>query len=178
MDKKTVLQKAKLIELIIFDVDGILTDGGIYIDHNGNEGRRFNSLDGVGIMMAKIMNIEIAAITGSDCRSIRHRFKKLNINNIYDNKISKLESYIDLKNKLDLSDKKIAYLADDIIDIPIMKKVGLAATVKNAHENVFKYAHYTTEKQGGEGAVREFIDFILKSQKKYNLACNKLILKK
>ena len=170
--------KAKQIKLIITDIDGVLTDGGIYINDDGCEGRKFNSVDGVGILMCHRANLAVAAISGSGCRSIETRLKYLKVEHIYLAKISKLASYEDLKNKLSLTNTQIAYIGDDIIDIDILMRVGLAATVSNSSDVVKKYTHYETKKSSGNGAFREFAEFILHKQNKLEQTIDKFITKK
>jgi len=156
------------IQLIIFDVDGVLTDGGLYFTEDGAEFKRFNSLDGHGIKMLKDNGVEIAVITARDSKTVAYRMKNLGIAHFYQGQSDKVVAFSDLLQKLNLSADEVAYVGDDVIDLPVMTKVGFAIAVANAHDTVKQYANLITEKSGGHGAVREVCDFILKAQGKFD----------
>ncbi|CAB5497934.1 3-deoxy-D-manno-octulosonate 8-phosphate phosphatase (EC [Bathymodiolus thermophilus thioautotrophic gill symbiont] len=156
------------IQLIIFDVDGVLTDGGLYFTEDGAEFKRFNSLDGHGIKMLKDNGVEVAVITARDSKTVAYRMKNLGIAHFYQGQSDKVVAFSDLLQKLNLSADEVAYVGDDVIDLPVMTKVGFAIAVANAHDTVKQYANLITEKSGGHGAVREVCDFILKAQGKFD----------
>lgn len=156
------------IQLIIFDVDGVLTDGGLYFTEDGAEFKRFNSLDGHGIKMLKDNGVEVAVITARDSKTVAYRMKNLGIAHFYQGQSDKVVAFSDLLQKLNLSADEVAYVGDDVIDLPVMTKVGFAIAVANAHDTVKQYANLITEKSGGHGAVREVCDFILKAQCKFD----------
>ena len=162
--------KAKKIKLIIFDVDGVLTDGGIYFSDKGTEFKRFYSLDGHGIKMVKQFGIEPAVITARESDTVTHRMNNLQITHYYQGQQDKLVAFNDLLGKLSLSPDQACYMGDDVIDLPVMTRVGLPIAVANAHELVQKNALMVTQKIGGNGAVREICDFLLKSQNNYDTA--------
>src|SRR3989338_9802261 len=156
--KHTALEKAKKIKLFILDVDGILTDGKIYVLPDGESFVAFDVRDGVGIKNLQALGITIAIISGRNTKSVRHRLEQLDIRHIFlgvDNKLAALRL---LKNELQLSAENIAYMGDDLADIPPMENVGFAVTVPNAMDNVKKISHYCTQRFGGDGAVREICD--------------------
>ncbi len=159
---------ANKIQLIIFDVDGVLTDGGLYFTEDGAEFKRFNSLDGHGIKMLKDNGVEVAVITARDSKAVAYRMKNLGITHFYQGQSDKVVAFSDLLQKLNLSADEVAYVGDDVIDLPVMIKVGFAIAVANAHDTVKQYANLITEKSGGHGAVREVCDFILKAQGKFD----------
>ncbi len=162
--------RAKEIKLIIFDVDGVLTDGGLYFSDEGLEFKRFNSLDGLGIKLLKQNGVEPAIITARNSQNVAHRMKNLGIEHFYQGQDNKLVAFEDLLNKLSLSSNQVAYMGDDVIDLPVMKKIGLPIAVANAHELVKDNSCIVTDKNGGHGAVREACDFILKAQDNYDQA--------
>ena len=159
---------ANKIQLVIFDVDGVLTDGGLYFTEDGTELKRFNSLDGHGIKMLKDNGVEVAVITARDSKAVAYRMKNLGIAHLYQGQSDKVVAFSDLLKKLNLSADEVAYVGDDVIDLPVMTKVGFSIAVANAHDTVKQYANLITEKSGGHGAVREVCDFILKAQGKFD----------
>ena len=173
----TVKEKFQRIKLLICDVDGVLTDGKLIYMTNGEEAKNFSVLDGVGFHMLNRLdlNIKTAWITGRECATTANRAKKLKIDKVYNGVIEKIKSYNDLKKEYNLEDDEICFIGDDIIDIPIFEKVGLAISVPNAPDYVIKHTHYTTTKAGGEGAVREIIDLIIESRGDFDGSINKLL---
>ncbi len=161
---------AKNIKLAIFDADGVLTDGGLYFADDGTEFRRFNSLDGLGIKLLKNNGIEPAVITARTSLAVKNRIKELGIKYLYQAQNDKLVVFNNLIKKLHLKKQQCAFVGDDITDLPIMTQVGLPIAVANAHDLVKENAYMTTKKTGGNGAVREVCDFILKAQGKFDSA--------
>ena len=163
-----MLEKIINIKLILLDVDGILCRGDItYID-NGFEIKTFNIYDGLGIKLAQMAGIKTGVITARKSYALKRRMKELKLDIVYQGNENKYEAYQKIKRKLNIDDKQICYLGDDLHDLPILYKVGFAVTVANAREEVKAVADYITENRGGEGAVREIIELILKKQKKYD----------
>ena len=161
------IERAKKIQLIIFDVDGVLTDGGIYIGDSGELFKSFNCRDGFGITAAQKLGLKTAIITGrvSSCTATRAR--ELKISAVKQGCMNKREAYKEIKSKFNLTDENIAYVADDIIDLPVFVQVGFRAAVGDADAEVKNFAHLITNNFGGHGAVREVLEFILKSQDKW-----------
>ena len=166
-DTKALAQK---IKLIIFDVDGVLTDGGLYFSNDGQEMKRFNSLDGHGIKILKENGLEPAVISARNSKSVEYRIKNLGIEYFYQGQSDKIIAFNELLKKLKVNADEVAYVGDDVIDLPVMTKVGFSIAVANAHELVKQHADLITEKSGGQGAVREVCDFILKVQDKFDNA--------
>ena len=159
---------AKKIKLLILDVDGVLTDGGIYFDDNGVEQKKFDSQDGLGIKLLQLSGIEVAVITARSTKSVSHRLKGLGVEHYYHGILDKSSALEKLIKKLSIDPSESAYVGDDVIDLPVMTRVALPIAVANAQESVKDHALMVTEKSGGNGAVREVCNFLLKSQDKYD----------
>lgn len=155
---------AKEIRLLILDVDGVLTDGGIVLDNEGNELKKFHVRDGHGIKLLIRHGVEVAIITGRFSRVVQRRAHELGIKELYQKCYDKVSAYEKLKTRLGLRDKEIAYMGDDIVDIPVMKRVGLPVAVADAQEDAKRYARLITDNRGGRGAVREVAEIILKAK--------------
>lgn len=156
--------RLKDIRLLLLDVDGVMTDGGIIYDGNGLETKVFNVKDGHGIKMLQRCGIEVGIITGRTSRVVDFRAKELGIEHVYQGALKKLESYDDVKMKTGLSDAQIAYVGDDVIDVPVMRRVAFAAAPADGLADARNAAHYVTSAAGGRGAVREVCDLILKGR--------------
>ncbi|MGB2696813.1 MAG: HAD-IIIA family hydrolase [Candidatus Zixiibacteriota bacterium] len=156
--------KFKKVKLLILDVDGVLTDNSLYISGNGEELKRFNVSDGMGIYLAKKSGIKIALISGRKSKATQLRAEELRIEDAVLDANEKLTPYRKIKNKLKIKDGEIAFVGDDLLDIPVLKKAGVPIVVRNSNHITKKYAAYVTQANGGEGAVREVIDLILESK--------------
>ncbi len=167
---KAVLQKAGKINLLICDVDGVMSDGLIYQGNNGEELKAFNVRDGYGIRCLLNSGIEVAIITGRESRLLENRCATLGITYLYQGQSNKLLAFGSLMNKLSLPPEQIAYIGDDLIDWPVMAQVGLSVAVADAHPAVLPRVDYVTHITGGHGAVREICDIILLAQDKFDAA--------
>jgi 3-deoxy-D-manno-octulosonate 8-phosphate phosphatase (KDO 8-P phosphatase) len=163
-----ILEKAAKIKLVIFDVDGVLTDGSLFIGDDGQEYKAFNSKDGHGIRMLQDGGVDVAIITGRVSNVVEHRVKDLGIKHVYQGKRQKLPAYEELVAKVNLSHDEIAYVGDDVVDLPVMTKVGLAICVQDGHPFVKKHAHWITERGGGKGAGRDVCEMLLDAKGKLN----------
>ncbi|MBT4838680.1 MAG: 3-deoxy-manno-octulosonate-8-phosphatase KdsC [Methylococcales bacterium] len=161
---KKIMEKASKIKMIIFDVDGVLTSGELFIGDDGQEYKAFNSLDGHGMKMLQNSGVEIAIITGRTSNVVKTRMKSLGITHLYEGQHDKRLGYKDLKEKVNLTDEEIAYVGDDVVDLPVMKYVGLSVAVNSAHPFVIKHADITVSKDGGRGAAREICELIMDAQ--------------
>ena len=159
-----VIEKAKKIRLAIFDVDGVLTDGTIYLTDGGEEIKAFNSRDGHGMKMLKASGVELAIITARESRSVKLRAENLNITLLYQGEKNKLKVFESLVTKLKLDMSSCAYVGDDLVDLPVMTRCGLSICVPSSPILVKKHAHYVTNSEGGQGAVREVCEMIMRSQ--------------
>ena len=158
------MNKYKKINLIITDVDGVLTDGSIYKGTDNMEFKKFSVFDGVGVAYARAADLKIAVISARYSPATEHRAKELGITDVYNGGLNKLHAYKDLKKKYTLSDDQIAYLGDDMVDIPVMEIVGLPIAVANATPEIIKLAKHITKVRGGDGAFREAVEWIIHKQ--------------
>lgn len=156
--------RAKLIRLMAFDVDGVMTDGGLYLSDSGEEFKRFNSLDGHGVKMLRASGVEVAIITGRTSRCVELRAKNLGIQHVYQGVERKLDAMVDLLDKLKLSRDAAAYMGDDVVDLCVMRHVGLAITVPESPQLVREHSDYVTQRSGGHGAVREACELLMSAQ--------------
>ena len=159
-----ILKKAAKIELLIFDIDGVLTDGHIYFSEHQEIFKAFHVHDGLGIKILQNHGIQTAIITGSQSPIVRLRANYLGISHVYQVTENKIAAYEHLVEKLGLTHEVIAYLGDDLPDLPLMQRVGLSIAVANAIPFVREHAHWTTTAHGGKGAAREVCDLILRGK--------------
>jgi 3-deoxy-D-manno-octulosonate 8-phosphate phosphatase (KDO 8-P phosphatase) len=164
ISEKELLEIAKNIKFLILDVDGVLTDGSIILDNEGNEFKSFHVRDGHGIKMLMRSGINIAIITGRDSSVVERRAQELGIKEVFQRCYDKRVAYRQLAEKYSLNDNEIGYVGDDIVDIPILKRCGFSVVVADADDEVKAVAMMITERRGGKGAVREVCDFILKAK--------------
>lgn len=155
---------AKHIRVLVLDCDGVLTDGGLYYDENGNFAKRFDVQDGLGIKVAQEAGIVVAVITGLNSPAVKKRVEDLGIDDYYAGFLDKLDSIDEIRRKYDCEWRNMAYLGDDWVDIKPMQRVGLPMAVANAQPEVIDLAKLVTKCEGGKGAVREAIRFILNAK--------------
>lgn len=158
------LNRAKSTRLIAFDVDGVMTDGGLYLSDSGGEFKRFNSLDGQGLKMLRASGVELAIITGRTSRCVELRAHNLGINYLYQGVNDKLDAMRKLLSQLHLPPAVAAFMGDDVVDLPVMRHVGLSFSVPEAPQAVRDRAHYVTMRSGGHGAVREVCELLMSVQ--------------
>jgi 3-deoxy-D-manno-octulosonate 8-phosphate phosphatase (KDO 8-P phosphatase) len=159
-----IYEKAAQIRLVIFDVDGVLTDGSLYLGDDGQEYKAFNSRDGHGMKLLQASGVQIGIITGRSSEVVRIRMRSLGIEHVYQGKLEKLPAYEELKSSMGLEPEQIAYVGDDVVDLPVMVRVGLAVAVQDAHPLVRQHAHWVTTAGGGRGAAREVCELLMDSQ--------------
>jgi len=149
------------IKLFIFDVDGVLSDGGIYLSDHGIESKRYNVRDGFGIVAARKMGFEVGILTGRSNRNVTLRMRELGIPHIVSGASNKAQGLAELCKLYDIAPEHVAYLGDDLIDLPAMTKVAYPMAVSDAEEAVKAHAKYITAKPGGHGAARDAINHVL-----------------
>ena len=159
-----VLSKAAQIQLVIFDVDGVLTDGRLYLGNDGNEYKAFHIRDGHGIRMLLDAGVEVAIISGRHAASVERRMTDLGILHAYLGVQDKLAAFNSLLVRLGLTAGQVAYVGDDLIDLPVMGRVGLAIAVRDADPFVQQHAHWQTPSRGGRGAAREVCELLLEAR--------------
>ena len=159
--------RIKKIRLVIFDVDGVLTDGRIVYDSSGKDLKFFDVTDGLGITLLSRAGIDTVIMTAKASRVIRHRAKSVGIKAVYQDCSDKLETFGEVQARFKVKPEEVCFIGDDLVDLPVLKRAGLAVSVPNAVDEVRAVAHYVTGKSGGRGAVREVCDMILKTQGKW-----------
>ncbi|MDR3056688.1 MAG: HAD-IIIA family hydrolase [Prevotella sp.] len=152
----------KKIELVLTDIDGVWTDGGMYYDQTGNEWKKFHTYDSAGVLFCHEIGIPVGIITGEETEIVKRRADKLKIDYLYQGVKDKLKVASTLCAKLNINLENVAYIGDDINDIELLKSVGYSACPDNAFPIIKELVHYVTERKGGEGAFREFVEFILR----------------
>ena len=155
-------RKVQAVRLLLLDVDGVLTDGGIVIDERGEEVTRFDVQDGHGIKLLQQAGIRVGLLTGRASRAVAVRAERLSIGMVYQNVADKLGGYEKVKAEAGLTDAEIAYVGDDMQDLPVIRRVAFAVAVKNAWGGLKAHADYVTTRRGGYGAVREVAELLLR----------------
>jgi 3-deoxy-D-manno-octulosonate 8-phosphate phosphatase (KDO 8-P phosphatase) len=159
-----ILARASQVRLVIFDVDGVLTDGRLFIGDDGQEYKAFNSKDGHGMRMLQDDGVEIGIITGRTSEVVNIRMASLGIRHVYQGRREKGPAYEELKRASGLSDEQVAYVGDDVVDLPVMRQVAFAIAVQDAHRLVKQHAHWITPSKGGRGAARDVCELILEAR--------------
>lgn len=157
--------RLKPITLLLLDVDGVLTDGGIYYTESGEEMKRFHTQDGHGLVKLQKAGVTVAIVTGRYSRLVERRAKELGISEIYQNVEDKAQAYSGIKARLGLADRQIAFVGDDEPDLRVLRQAGFSAAPADAAEVVRREVSYVCRRKGGEGAVREVVDLILKARR-------------
>lgn len=161
---KDIFEKAAQIRLVVFDVDGVLTDGSLYLGDDGQEYKAFHSRDGHGMKMLKHTGVQIAVITGRTSQVVVHRMANVGVEHVYQGHTDKLPAFEALLAKLGLAAQQTAFVGDDVVDLPAMRRAGLAIAVQDAHPLVKAHAHWQTPNRGGRGAARDVCELIMEAQ--------------
>lgn len=159
-----ITQKAKQLKLLILDVDGVLTDGRLFFDNNGGEYKSFHARDGHGIKLLRQTGVEVAVISGRKSQSVALRMKALGIQYVYQGHENKIAAFNEIIEVMGIKPEQAAHVGDDLLDLPIMVRVGLSIAVNDSNDSVKEYADWCTKTPGGLGAVREICDFIMQAQ--------------
>lgn len=159
-----LIEKAKHIKCLLLDVDGVMTNGMLYFDESGKEIKGFSIYDGLGISRCRRVPIRVAIISGRTSAVLSWRAKELQIEDVYQGIHDKVSAYEQISEKYQLENKSVAFIGDDLIDLPLLRQVGFSVAVANAVDEVKKEVDWVTQRRGGEGAVREVVDFILSAQ--------------
>ena len=169
-EKIQVFEKAKKIKLILLDVDGVLTDGTIFYGGQGEELKVFDVKDGLGIKLAQAAGLKVGILSGRSSAALEKRAVDLKFDVFYQGQRNKRNAYDAIKKTMAVTDQEIAYVADDVNDLPVFEQVGLKIAVNDAVENIRELADYVTQRPGGKGAVREIVELILEGQNKTQTA--------
>lgn len=170
-----LIEKAQKIQCLICDVDGVMTDGQLYLDNHGNELKSFNAQDGVGLKLLMAAGIKVAVITTSRNPVIDTRMRQLGISLFFKGQVDKRQAFESLKAELNIPLEAFAYIGDDLPDLPIIQQVGLGVAVNNAVRQVKEFAVWVTQQSGGRGAVRELCDLILSAQQLQDVALDRYL---
>lgn len=163
-----ILEKAKQIQLVIFDVDGVLTDGSLFLSDDGQEYKAFNSKDGFGMRLLQDAGIDVGIITGRESTLVKLRMEELGVSYVMQGRREKGPALDEMMQITGLTLDQIAYVGDDVVDLPIMSRVGLSIAVQDARPEVKKHAHWITESPGGRGAGRDVCELILEAHGKWD----------
>ncbi len=166
-------QRFQNIRLLLLDVDGVLTDGRIIYDNNGVETKAFDVKDGHGLKLLQRAGVKVGIITGRESQVVAHRASELGIDILYQGAKDKLIPYAEILDGLGLLDEQVAYMGDDVVDLPVLRRVGFAATVADGVEDIKPYVDYVTTRGGGRGAVREVCDYLLKRSGKWSMVTDR-----
>lgn len=168
--QNNILAKAQQIKLLVCDVDGVFSDGRIYLGNDGEELKAFHTKDGFGIKALGASGVDVAIITGRNSAIVANRMKALNVAHIIQGQEDKLPALVELVQLLNIDLAEVAYIGDDVPDLPCIEAVGLGISVSDGHPLVLRGADYATFTRGGFGAVRETCDLIMQSQNNLNSA--------
>jgi len=170
-----VLERARRVKLLILDCDGVMTDGRIIILPGGEETKSFDVRDGHAMVMAERAGLRIAIISGRESFAVRARAKELHVAHLYEKAWVKPEVYEKVLSDEGVTDGEVCFVGDDVVDIPLLRRAGLAVAVADAADEAKQYSHLVTEKSGGRGAVREVIELIMKAQGKWDEAMERYV---
>jgi 3-deoxy-D-manno-octulosonate 8-phosphate phosphatase (KDO 8-P phosphatase) len=173
--KQAILLKAEKIKLVIFDVDGVLTDRKIYFADTGHEYKAFNSLDGFGIKLLLRTGVEVGIITARHSSMVQRRMQELGVKHVYQGHEDKRQALRDLIQVLGISLEQVAYVGDDLPDLPLMRQVGLGIAVADAADFVRLHADWQTQMPGGKGAAREVCELIMQAQNTLTGICEQYL---
>jgi len=162
--------RMRRVKMLLLDVDGVMTDGGIILGPGEIEMKRFNTLDGMGITLARAAGLRVGILTGRSSEAVSKRAKELKIDEVQEGSNYKEKGYQEILKKYGLRDEEIAYVGDDVFDIPILKRAGLAVCVASGADDAKKVSHYVTRRKGGDGAVREVVEMLLEKTGKKEAA--------
>jgi len=170
MISSQIVDRARRVKMLITDIDGVMTDGRIVYSIYGDELKFFDVTDGFGMSLLNRVGIKTVIITAKKSKIVKMRGRDLKVARVYAGFLDKLVPFNDLLKRFKITAEEICFIGDDLIDVPVLKRVGFAVSVPNAVEEVKTVAHHITTKPGGRGAVRELCDLILKSQDKWDEA--------
>ncbi len=163
-DRQLITERFRQLKLLILDVDGVLTDGHLFFDHEGGEYKSFHAQDGHGIKLLQKTGVEVAVISGRKSQSVALRMQSLGIAHVYQGHENKIAAFKEILKKMNITARQSAHVGDDLLDLPLMKRAGIGIAVQDANFAVKDHADCITAKRGGCGAVREVCDFIMQAQ--------------
>ena len=174
--KPSIAERSRKIQCLLMDVDGVLTDGKLHFTSDGEEFKTFDVQDGHGIAMAQRVGLTIGFISGRPSKATVCRAKDLGVKIVLQKPVNKMEMVQEVNRKHGFTSDEIAFIGDELVDLPVLRRVGLAVAVPNAMDEVKRVAHYVTRRRGGDGAVREVIELILKARGLWKTAIAKYMM--
>ncbi len=162
-------QRARQVRLALFDVDGVMTDGTLFLSETGESFKAFNILDGLGLKLLRSSGVATGILTGRSSAAVSARAGELDIDHLIQGAHDKLSAYVDLRQQLGLDDEHISYMGDDLPDLPVLRRCGLALSPPDAVHEVRSKVHFVTRTRGGNGAVREACQLIMQAQGTWEL---------
>ena len=163
-----LLDRARRVKMILMDADGVLTDGKIIFSSGGTEAKMFDSKDGVGIKLAQRAGLKTGVISGRESEALQRRCEELGMEEIHQRVFEKIDAYDEIRARHGVTDEECCFIGDDLVDAPVLKRVGLPVTVADGHPALEPLVAYITRRPGGSSAVREVIDLIIKAQGKWD----------
>ncbi len=170
-----ILDRAKKIELLLLDVDGVLTDGRLILSNDGAELKSFHARDGLGIRMAQRGGLMIGLVSGRESKVVIDRAEELYITEVHQRVYDKLEKFREILQRLKLKPEQVCFMGDDLVDIQVMRAVGFAAAPADAIEQVRATAHFVASRDGGAGCVRELVDILLQATGKWDKVTSRFL---
>ena len=167
-----IVEQAGQVRMVLLDVDGVLTDGSIYIGPGGAESRSFHSRDGMGIRLGQKGGLSFGIISGRSCEAVARRSSELDITEVHQGIRDKVRCFEEILARVEMSEKDVCFIGDDLVDIPLMRRVGLAAAPGDAAPEAREVAHYVTVSDGGRGVVREVVDLLLRASGRWERVTN------
>ena len=164
---ESLIARAKAVKLLLFDVDGVLTDGSLFLDNHGEEYKAFNSRDGHGLKMLQRNGVAIGIITGRNSQIVAHRTRELGIAHVRQGCADKLPVYEEMIRELGFKPEQVGFVGDDVVDLPIMLRAGFAVSPQDGHFLVKRHAHWVTPSAGGRGAGRDVCELLMLAQGTY-----------
>lgn len=170
-----VLQRAREVELVLLDVDGVLTDGRILMDSSGGELRAFHARDGLGVRLGQRGGLLFGIVSGRESRIVRDRAEELYITEVHQRVFDKAEKVAEIQERLGVPASRVCYFGDDLVDVPVMRRVGFAAAPSDASPEAIAAAHFVTSCGGGQGCVRELVDLLLRARGKWETVTERFL---
>ncbi len=178
LDRQELLSKARSVQLLLLDVDGVLTDGSITYTHSGEEIKTFNCRDGFGMNMLKKIGVEVGLITARKSEALNRRVQDLSLTHVYQGVRNKVEAFNEIIEHLKLTPAQCAFMGDDWLDLPLLSRVGLSATVADGAPELKNIVHFIAQDNGGGGAVRNLCDLIIEAKGKRDTLLQEYLLRK
>ena len=172
-----IIEKAKKIKLLLLDVDGVLTNGSIYVGPHQEEFKAFNIQDGLGIVLLQSTGVKVGIITRRQSEIVTHRAAELKIEHVYQGQKNKLDAFLEMLTICNIAAEEVAYMGDDLPDSIVLSRVGLGTTVSNGVDYIKERVHWISQHKGGKGAVRELCELLMHSQGTYEAACEAVMTK-